>query len=214
MKQYTVIGLGRFGKALAQGLYQLENEVIVIDIDEDNVNALEEFSTHGLIGDSTHEDILKAGGVKEADAVIIGVTDFQTSIMTCLICKELGAKKIIAKARDEVHSKILAKLGVNKIIIPERESGFKLAHNLVYGDAMDMLQLGSDYEVVEVEAPQKWLGKTLAQLDVRNKYGITILGIKRNGEFIGNPTAYTDIKLDDTIIILGKVDDISKLKND
>ncbi|WP_103981851.1 potassium channel family protein [Helcococcus massiliensis] len=209
MKQYTVIGLGRFGKSVARGLYELGNEVIVIDIDEENVNALGDNLTSALIGDSTQVDILKAAGVTEVDVVIIGVTDFKTSVMTAALCEELGAKKIIAKARDEVHQQILTKVGVEKAIIPEKESGKKLAHNLVYGNAIEMLHLDSDYEIVEIIVPEKWIGKTLIQLDVRNKYGLTILGINRDQKFIGNPDASTDFKTGDTVLIMGEMEAVN-----
>lgn len=209
-KQYTVIGLGRFGSAVARSLYELGNEVVAVDINEENIQNLDGQISHGLVGDSTHEDILRAAGVREVDAVILAVTDFKTSVMTALICKEIGANTIIAKARDGIHQKALEKIGVDKVIVPERDSAYKLAHNLDFQNSVDLLKLNSNYEIVELIVPEKWVGKTIIQLDVRKKYNITILGINRSQKFIGNPDPSVDLKPGDTILVLGNSEDISK----
>lgn len=213
MKQYTVIGLGRFGSSVAKSLIKLGHEVVVVDTNEDNITALDVNPTHALIGDSTHADILKAAGVKEVDVVIIAMTDFETSVLTSLLCKELGAKKIISKARDAVHRNVLIKIGVDEAIIPEWDAGLRLAHNLSSRNIIDMIQLSSDYEIVEVSIPENWIGKTVAQLDIRKKYSVNILGINRGKEnFIGNITPDTSIKPGDSLVILGKLEEINKIQ--
>lgn len=213
MKQYTVIGLGRFGTAVATTLSQLKNEVVVVDIKEENVQNLSEITTNALIGDATNIELLKAAGVKEVDAVIVAVTEFESSIMTVLGCKELGAKKIIAKAKNETHKTILNKIGADHVVVPERDSGNKLAYNLSSRNVTDIIRLSNDYEIIEILAPKKWCGRTLAQIDVRNKYGINVLGItNEKNEFKGNPEASTDIKPNDRLIIMGSMDNLSEFQ--
>lgn len=214
MKQFTVLGLGRFGKSVAQTLFELGHEVIVVDINEDNINDIEEEVTHGLIGDTTHEDVLLAAGVKEVDGVIIAITDFETSIMTSLLCKELEVENIIAKAKDDKHAKILEKIGVDNVVVPEKDMGRKLAHNIATKNVVDIFTLSSNYEIIEIITPKSWEGSTIAQLDIRKKYGLNILGINRGEEeFIGNPSPSTDIKENDRLIILGSTSQIAKLDN-
>lgn len=213
MKQFAVLGLGRFGSSVAETLYELGHEVVVVDFDEENINNFDEKSTHGIIGDTTHEDVLRAAGVREVDTVIIAITDFQTSVMTALLCKELGAKKIIAKARNDKHAKILEQIGVDKVVVPEKDMGRKLAHNLSSRNVIDIITLSSNYEIIEIKAPQSWIGSTIAQVDVRKRFGLNILGINRGElEFIGNPQPSVDIKKNDSLIVLGSTSDLAKLE--
>lgn len=211
MKQYTVIGLGRFGSSVARTLAQIGHEVVVVDIKEELVDALSDITTTGLIGDATNKDILKAAGVKEVDAVIICMTEFESSIMTVIGCKEVGAKHIVAKAKNDTHKEILHKIGADHIVVPERDSGMRLAHNLSSRNVLDIIRLSNDYEIIEILAPDKWVGKTLSQIDLRNKYGVNVLGITHeSGVFIGNPTAATDIKPKDRMLVMGSISRLDK----
>lgn len=211
MKQYTVIGLGRFGSSVARTLAQIGHEVVVVDIKEELVDALSDITTTGLIGDATNKDILKAAGVKEVDAVIVCMTEFEASIMTVIGCKEVGAKHIVAKAKNDTHKEILHKIGADQIVVPERDSGMRLAHNLSSRNVLDIVRLSNDYEIIEILAPQKWVGKTLSQIDLRNKYGVNVLGITHeSGVFIGNPTASTDIKPQDRMLVMGSISELDK----
>lgn len=211
MKQYTVIGLGRFGSSVARTLAQIGHEVVVVDIKEELVDALSDITTTGLIGDATNKDILKAAGVKEVDAVIVCMTEFEASIMTVIGCKEVGAKHIVAKAKNDTHKEILHKIGADQIVVPERDSGMRLAHNLSSRNVLDIVRLSNDYEIIEILAPEKWVGKTLSQIDLRNKYGVNVLGITHeSGVFIGNPTAATDIKPQDRMLVMGSISELDK----
>lgn len=211
MKQYTVIGLGRFGSSVARTLAQIGHEVVVVDIKEELVDALSDITTTGLIGDATNKDILKAAGVKEVDAVIICMTEFESSIMTVIGCKEIGAKHIVAKAKNDSHKEILHKIGADHIVVPERDSGMRLAHNLSSRNVLDIIRLSNDYEIIEILAPDKWVGKTLSQIDLRNKYGVNVLGITHeSGVFIGDPTAATDIKPKDRMLVMGSISRLDK----
>lgn len=211
MKQYTVIGLGRFGSSVARTLAQIGHEVVVVDIKEELVDALSDITTTGLIGDATNKDTLKAAGVKEVDAVIVCMTEFEASVMTVIGCKELGAKHIVAKAKNDTHKEILNKIGADHIVVPERDSGMRLAHNLSSRNVLDIVRLSNDYEIIEILAPEKWVGKTLSQIDLRNKYGVNVLGITHeNGTFVGNPTAATDIKPKDRMLVMGSISELDK----
>lgn len=211
MKQYTVIGLGRFGSSVARTLAQIGHEVVVVDLKEELVDALSDITTTGLIGDATNKDILKAAGVKEVDAVIVCMTEFEASIMTVIGCKEVGAKHIVAKAKNDTHKEILQKVGADHIVVPERDSGMRLAHNLSSRNVLDIVRLSNDYEIIEILAPEKWVGKTLSQIDLRNKYGVNVLGITHeSGVFIGNPTAATDIKPQDRMLVMGSISELDK----
>lgn len=213
MKQFGVIGLGRFGKSVAQTLSKLGHEVIVIDIDESNVNELSDEITYSIIGDSTKESVLKASGIKETDAVIIAITNFETSIMTALLCKEMGVKKIISKARNDIHANILSKIGVEEVVIPEKDMGRKLAYNITNKNVVESITLSSNYEIIEAIVPSSWIGYTIGQIDIRKKYGLNILGISRGkNEFIGNPSPSVDLKEKDRILILGSASQLAKLE--
>lgn len=211
MKQYTVIGLGRFGSSVAKTLAEIGHEVVVVDTNEEIVDELSSITTNGLIGDATNKDILKAAGVKEVDAVIVGVTEFEASIMTVIGLKEVGAKKIIAKAKNDTHKEILIKVGADHVVIPERDSGIRLAHNLSSRNVIDIIRLSNDYEIIEIITPDKWIGKTLSQIDLRNKYGVNVLGItNEKGKFNGNPKASTDIKPNDRLLVMGSISKLDK----
>lgn len=212
MKQFGVIGLGRFGKSVTETLYVLGHEVIVIDSEEENINEMADFASHTLIGDATQKAVLEAAGLSELDVVIVGITDFESSIMTCILCQELGVKKIIAKARSDQHAEILKKIGVQDAIIPEKDLGRKLANNLATKNVIESISLSANYEIVEFTVPHSWMGETIAQLDIRKKYGLSILGINRGeNEFIGNPKPSTDLKTTDTLLILGSTEQLKAL---
>lgn len=213
MKQYVVIGLGRFGKSVAQTLAEQGHEVVVLDTDESNINDISDIVTHAIVGDATDKRVLAAAGVKEADVVIVCITKFETSIMTSLLCQELGAKKIIAKARNDFHAETLRKLGIDHVIIPEKDMGKKLGLNLANSKVIEAFHLSNDYEIIEIELPAIWRGQTIAHVDIRKNYGLNILGIKRGEDnFIGNPSASTDLKPGDRLIILGSTSQIKKMQ--
>ncbi len=214
MKQYGVLGLGRFGKSVARTLYELGNEVIVVDINESNINEMGDDVTYAVIGDSTKEQVLRAAGIKEVDVVIIAITDFETSILTALQCLDIGVKKIISKARNDVHRDILSKIGVHEIVVPEKDMGRKLAHNIVNKNVIESISLSNNFEIIEISVPESWVGYTIGQIDVRKKYGINILGISRGkSDFIGNPSTKTDLKYDDKLLLLGTTAQISSLQD-
>lgn len=213
MKMFAIIGCGRFGMSIAQKLYDLGNEVLAIDKNPDRVMEISNKVTYAVEADTMDESALKELGISNFDAVIIGIgSNLEASIMSTLVVKELGAKKIITKAQSEVHGRLLEKIGADKIVFPERDMGIKLAHNLTSTNILDYIQLSSDFSILEVTALKNWINKSLAELKFRNKYKVNIIAIKQEESIDFLPEADYIIKEKDVLIIIGKVDSIKNIE--
>ena len=212
MKQFIVLGLGRFGSSVATTLVELGHEVLGIDIDEERVDVLKDKITQVAQADVTEEKVLKELGVKNFDAAIVGIaTDLETSILVTMMLKEMGLKYIIAKAQNNLHAKVLKKIGVDKIVFPERDMGARIAQRLVTPNIKDYIELEPEYNVIEIEALPEFTDKTLSELELRNKYGINVLAIKRNDSFNISPRAKDVIKKGDFLIVIGETKKITEL---
>jgi len=212
MKQFIVLGLGRFGSAVATTLVELGHEVLGVDNDEERVDALKDKITQAVQADITEERVLKELGVKNFDAAIVSIaTDLEASILVTMMLKEMGLKYIIAKALNNLHAKVLEKIGVDKIVFPERDMGARIARSLVTPNIKDYIELEPDYSVIEIEALPDFVDKTLSELDLRNKYGITVLAIKRDSSFNISPHAKDMIKKGDFLIVIGETKKITEL---
>jgi len=212
MKQFIVIGLGRFGSAVATTLVELGHEVLGVDNDEERVNDLKDKITQAVQADITEERVLKELGVKNFDAAIVSIgTNLEASILVTMMLKEMGLKYIIAKALNNLHAKVLEKIGVDKIVFPERDMGIRIARSLIIPNIKDYIELEPDYSVIEIEALPEFTDKTLSELDLRNKYGINILAIKRNDSFNISPQAKDVIKKGDFLIVIGETKKITEL---
>ena len=212
MKQFIVLGLGRFGSAVATTLVELGHEVLGVDNDEERVDALKDKITQAVQADITEEKVLKELGVKNFDAAIVSIaTDLEASILVTMMLKEMGLKYIIAKAQSALHGKVLEKIGVDKIVFPERDMGRRIARSLIIPNIKDYIELEPDYSVIEIEALPEFLDKTLSELDLRNKYGINILAIKRDNSFNISPQAKDVIKKGDFLIVIGETKKITEL---
>ena len=212
MKQFIVLGLGRFGSAVATTLVELGHEVLGVDIDEERVDVLKDKITQAVQADITEEKVLKELGVKNFDAAIVGIaTDLETSILVTMMLKEMGIKYIIAKAQNNLHAKVLKKIGVDKVVFPERDMGARIAQRLITPNIKDYIELEPDYNVIEIEALLEFADKTLSELDLRNKYGINVLAIKRNDSFNISPRAKDVIKKGDFLIVIGETKKITEL---
>jgi trk system potassium uptake protein TrkA len=212
MKQFIVLGLGRFGSAVATTLVELGHEVLGVDNDEERVGALKDKITQAVQADITEERVLKELGVKNFDAAIVSVaTDLEASILVTMMLKEMGLKYIIAKAQSALHGKVLEKIGVDKIVFPERDMGRRIARSLIIPNIKDYIELEPDYSVIEIEALPEFADKTLSELDLRNKYGINVLAIKRDNSFNISPQAKDVIKKDDFLIVIGETKEITEL---
>lgn len=212
MKQFIVLGLGRFGSAVATTLVELGHEVLGVDNDEERVNALKDKITQVVQANITEERVLKELGVKNFDAAIVSIaTDIEASILVTMMLKEMGLKYIIAKAQSALHGKVLEKIGVDKVVFPERDMGIRIARSLIIPNIKDYIELEPDYSVIEIEALLEFADKTLSELDLRNKYGINVLAIKRDNSFNVSPRAKDVIKKDDFLIVIGETKKITEL---
>lgn len=215
MKSFAIIGIGRFGESLAMTLYELGHEVIVVDDEEEIINRIAPMVTHAVCGDATEVEVLKSIGVGNVDVAIIAISsNFESSIMATILCKELGVKRVVAKAKDTVHSTILKRVGADNVVIPERDMGRKLAHNLSSKNVVELFSLSSDFEILEISAPKSWWGKSIGDLNIRASFGISILGIiKENNEFIGNPIPDNIIEENDNLVMLGNNEQFSQIES-
>jgi trk system potassium uptake protein TrkA len=212
MKQFIVLGLGRFSSAVATTLVELGQEVLGVDNDEERVNELKDKITQAVQADITDERALKELGVKNFDTAIVGIgSDLETSMLVTMMLKEMGVKYIIAKAQNNLHAKILEKIGVDKIVFPERDMGRRIAHNLITPNIKEYIELEPDYSINEVEALPEFVDKTLSELDLQNKYGISVLAIKTGNSCNIYPRANNVIKKNDFLIVIGETKRITEL---
>lgn len=212
MKQFIILGLGRFGSAVATTLVEMGHEVLGIDRDEEIINTLKDKITQAVQADITEEKALTELGVKNFDAAIVSIgSDLETSILVSMMLKEMGSKNIIAKAQNNLHAKILKKIGVDKVVFPERDMGARIARRLITPNINEFIELEPDYTIMEIEALPVFADKTLSELDMRNKYGINVLAIKRNKSLGISPQAKDVIKKGDFLIVIGETKKINEL---
>ncbi len=213
MKSFAVIGCGRFGSSIARTLYNLGNEVMAIDISEERVQEISEEVTHVVQADIMDESVLKDLGLRNFDVVIVSIgSDIEASIMATLIAKELGVKRVIAKALSDIHGKVLYKIGADKVIFPERDMGIKVAHNLVSTNILDFIELSPDYSILEITAIEEWENKSLEQLRLPTKYGINVMAIKRENTINVSPNGEYIISKGDILVVIGSTVDIKKIE--
>lgn len=214
MKQFAVIGCGRFGSAVAKTLYKNGYDVLAIDEDPDIVQHISEFVTHSASIDVEDEDALRAVGLKNIDVAIIAIgSDIKASIMATLVVKELGVKYVVAKAQDELHAKVLYKIGADRVIFPERDMGVRLAYNLTSTNILDYIELAADYSIMEISAPEKWIEKTLKDLHIRAKHGISVMAIKHGEDINVAPQADAVINRGDVLVVVGANEDLKRVQD-
>jgi len=209
-KSFAVFGLGRFGGTIVKELNEMGIEVIAIDKDEIKVNQYLEFTTHAFCGNAADENIIHHLGIRNVDHVFVSLgEDIQSSILASLILKEFGVSQVWVKAQNDNHSKVLEKIGVDKIIHPERDVAKRIAHHIVTDKMIDFIQLSKEYSLAEIVATEKINGKNLLDLNVRANYGCTVVGLQREGSLIISPSAEEVIKANDVLIVIGHNKDIS-----
>lgn len=214
-KSFLVIGAGRFGKSVAHTFNELGHDVMLVDKDEALVQLMSNEVTNVLIADVTSESCLKSLGVRNFDAVVLAIGyDIQASIMAAILLVELGAKFVVSKAQTELHGKVLQKVGVNRVVYPERDMGHKLARSLIAPTIIDMIELSDDFSVVEVSAPKEMIGKSLLELNLRARYGISVIALRRNngGKTLISPVAKDIIEENDVIVAIGENKNLNKLE--
>ncbi|MBU8877644.1 TrkA family potassium uptake protein [Bacillus sp. FJAT-29790] len=212
-KEFAVIGLGRFGGSICRALAEQGMEVMAIDNNEDRVNEFSMIASHAVVGDTTDESVVKSLGIRNFDHVIVAIGDnIQASILTTLILKEVGVNKITVKAQNDYHEKVLRKIGADQVVHPERDMGRRIAHNIVSNNVLDYLELSEEHSIVEIVANEKLGGNTIIDLDIRAKYGINIVAIKRNNDIIVSPQANEEIQFKDILIVIGADVDINRFE--
>ena len=204
MKSYLVIGLGRFGQTLARQLCMLGAEVLAMDVRNDLVQQVADDVTHAVVGDSQDKEVLRALGVRNFDCAIIAIgSDLAASVLTTMNLKELDVPYIICKAHDETHRRVLEKLGVDRVIIPEQENAIRLARSLNSHNVLDYIELSEDYGILEIPAPKSWVGKTLKGLNIRAKLGVNIIAVESGEVTNVSPSADYLIREGDVMVVLG-----------
>jgi trk system potassium uptake protein len=217
-KQFGVIGLGRFGSAMAMTLTELGHDVIGVDGDESRVQQLADVITHALQIDATDEKALRAAGIQDVDVAVVSIGEnIESSLLVVMQLRDLGIGTIVAKAVTPLHGRILEKLGVSRVIFPEREMAIRIAHSLVLPNVIDYIELSRDFSIVEVPAPAAFVGRTLKQLELRPRLGLTLIAIKRQSDdssaVVTNiaPAADETIRLGDILALLGSNERLNQL---
>lgn len=204
MKSYIVIGLGRFGSEVARRLCQLGCEVLAVDSNEELVQAISGDVTHAVVADGRDKSVLRALGAADFDCGIVAIGDaLAESILVTVNLKELGLAKVVCKAHDETHRQVLKKLGADQVVIPEHEQAYRLARSLSSQNVLDYIELSEDYGIIDLPAPNSWVGKTLKELNVRAKLGVNILALKKDGQIVVSPAADYVIGQGQIMVILG-----------
>lgn len=213
-KNFAIIGLGRFGGSICRTLVEAGQDVLVIDSSEDRVNEFMNIATHAVVANAQDESVLRSLGIRNFDHVIVAIgEDIQASILATLMIKEMGVPFVTAKAQNEYHGKVLERIGADHVVHPERDMGIRIGHHLVSKNVVDYLELSDEYSLVELKVTNpKFFNKTLAELDFRAKFGLTVIGMRRGQQMIISPTASERIQEDDTLMVVGSVDDLDRLE--
>ena len=215
MKRFAVIGLGNFGFYAAKALFEDGNEVVAIDTDKARVQAIDPHCTEAVVLDATEKEALRSLGLENMDGVIVSTgTKISTSILICLYLQETGVKKILAKALDDDHAKILTRVGATEIIHPERDMALRVSRGLSQPNVLDFIPLADEFDLLQVGPPSGFIGKSLKDLKLRAKYNVHVIAIKElvPENFILVPPASFVIKDSDILIMLGRSEDIRRIK--
>lgn len=204
MKSYVVIGLGRFGSAIARELCAQGAEVLALDVSSENVQRVANDVTQAVVANAQDKEVLRALGVREFDCAVIAIgEDLAASVLTVMNLKELGVPYIVCKANGETHRRVLEKLGVDRVVIPEKEYAERLGRSLFSHNVLDYIELSHDYGILEVPAPKEWVGKSLKELNVRAKLGINIIAVESGETTNVSPSADYRIQSKDILAVLG-----------
>lgn len=178
-KQYAVFGLGSFGESVAVALQELGCEVVVVDNHMERIEDISPYVSYAVQADIEDPEVIRSLGARNLDGVVVAVADdMEASIMATLVSKEIGVPYVLAKAKNELHAKVLKKIGADSIIFPEKEIGQSVARNLVSGEFVDWISLSPDYSITEIQVPEKWIGKSLSEIDVRRTKDVNVVGVR------------------------------------
>ncbi|WP_409270291.1 potassium channel family protein [Neobacillus sp. SCS-31] len=214
VKQYAVIGLGRFGISLAGSLFGAGQEVLGVDINEERVEEAQSAVTHAVIADSTDPEALKSIGIRNFDTVIVAIgNDIQASILTVLLLKELGVKKVIAKAINKLQGQVLDKVGADWVIFPERDMGERVAHMLLSPNVLNFIELSKEYSVEEIKVPASMTNQSLRELDLRARYNLSVIAIRHGRNINISPSPDEIIEEGDVLVVIGGNRDLERFAN-
>lgn len=220
MRQFAVIGLGRFGLSVAKTLSAKGHQVLAIDKDEELVQDAAEFVTEAVQVDSTDEKALKAVGVMNVDVAIVGIgTNLEASVLTTLLLKEMGVQHVVARAVTDEHGKVLNRVGAEKVVFLERDMGLRIANSLISPSILEHIELSPEFSIMETVPPKEFIGKTIRDLDVRAEHGLNIIAVRKKdpdsegaSELTVAPKADYVIKQKDIFVIIGSNENLDKFK--
>lgn len=211
MKSILLIGLGRFGKNIAIHLNRLGHQVMAVDDEEERVENVLPYVTNAQIGDSTNKDFLESLGIRNFDACIVAIgNDFQSSLETTSLLKELGARLVVSRASTDVHEKFLLRNGADDVVYPEKQVARWTAIRYSADHILDYIELDEGHAMFEIPVPKDWAGRTIGNIDIRKKYNINIMGIKKNGKLMLALSPDTALESDQTMLVLGTTKDLQK----
>ena len=207
-----MLGLGRFGSGVACSLSKMGYEVLAVDRNDQYVEDVTPFVTQAVQADATDEAALDAIGIHNFDVAVVSIgSNIRDSILVTVLCKEKGVPYVLAKAVDDLHAKVLHKVGADRVVFPEREMGQRVARSLVMPNILDLMELSDGFQVAEVVAPDSWCGRTLVEINVRRNYGVSVIAIHRGTQFIASPGAEEKVLPGDVMVLLGKTKDIEAI---
>jgi len=211
---FAVIGMGRFGSSVVHTLHEMGHHVLAMDKDEEALRRVADYATHAVQIDATDPEALRAVGITNFDAVIVSIgADVQESILTTLLLKEMGVKKVVSKAVDELQGRVLEKVGADLVVRPERDMAVRVARSLASRNVVDMLELSPSYLVEEVSVSDKLSGRSLSDLDLRTRFGVNVLLIKRDSQILITPPPETQLQAGDVLVVVGEKQGLSRLES-
>jgi trk system potassium uptake protein TrkA len=212
-KSYAVFGLGRYGFAVAKELVENGAEVLAVDCDQTIVNSAVMELPLCKCADVTDAEVIKRLGISQVDVVVVAMANnLEASVMAVMLCKEIGVRTVIAKSGSEEHSKILKKVGADKVVFPEKESGIRLAKNLLSSDFVDVLELSNDVSLIDLAVKAEWEGKTLIELDLRKRYGVNVIATRKGNSMNINVDPHMELEGDMQLVVITNTSNLNKLK--
>lgn len=211
-RQYMVIGMGRFGSSLAQTLYDMGEDVLAIDQNAQQMEDMRDRVTNAIQADASDPDVLKEIGARDFDVAVVAIgEDVRSSAVITMLLKEMGVPMVVAKAQDEMHGRLLKRLGADKVIYPERDMGRRAAHNIVSGNIVDYMELSREYTMMEIRPRDEWIGRSLKEIQVRERYGVNVIAIRSGERVNGMPGGNDQIDADSVLVILGNRKGLERL---
>lgn len=211
-KQFAVLGLGRFGQSIVTSLVENGFEVLCCDKDIEIVNEMSKYGCHVVQADVTDSHVLTEFGINNFDVVIVAIGEnMEGSILATMMAKELGAKCVIAKAKNDIQKSILEKVGADKVVLPERDMGKRIVSTLIATNIIDYINLSDKFAIAEIEPAEKWVNKTILDINIRAKFGLNIVAIKRNNNIIVSLNPTDIIEKGDVLVVIGETPDVKKI---